>query len=421
MKAQVTVLENGIRVVSENVADMPSVSIGLWAAAGSRAEGDHERGIAHVLEHMAFKGTTSRSARMIAEEIENVGGDINAGTSLEHTSYYARVLADNLGLATEILGDILTDSIISKDELECEKAVIIQEINALQDSPEELIFDLLQEAAFPDQPLGKPITGTADSVNAITRENILNFLAKNYHGSRCVIAAAGAVDHEILVSHANKYFSKLSSGSGMLPKPAQFRGRYKILARDTSQVQVAFGFSGTSYQHQDLYIAHLFAHILGGGMASRLFQEVRERRGLCYTVSAFNWAFSDTGLFALHAATGPELVSELVPVMLDVLRGAAGTAEAHELERAKAQFKAGMLMALESTVARAEHLARMLLIYGRLVPTDEFVQRIENVTLEQIHLYAAGMLESGQAAFAAIGPAAALPDEAELQDWGLPL
>ncbi len=414
-----TVLDNGLRIVSENIADMPSLSIGLWAAAGSRAETESEQGIAHLLEHMAFKGTATRSAREIAEAIENVGGDINAGTSVEQTSYYARVLAKDLPLAAEILGDILTGSQIADDELEREKAVVIEEINALNDSPEDMIFDLLQEACYPNQPLGRAITGTALSVSAITRQNIVDFLAKNYHTSRCVISAAGAVDHDVLVQEVKTRFAGLPEGNGILPPPAQFKGGYRIEARDTAQVQVTFAFPGASYQHHDLYAAHIFAHVLGGGMASRLFQEVREQRGLCYMVSCFNWAFQDTGLFALHAATSPDKVSALLPVMIDVLRAASTSIAPTELKRAKNQFKAGMLMALESSSARAEHLARMLLIYGRLVPLDEYVARIDNVTIEHVQLYAQGMLACGQAAFAAIGPKKALPDQAQLQAWGL--
>lgn len=419
MKAKITTLDNGLRVVSERVADMPSVTLGVWVAAGSRVEREKESGVAHVLEHMAFKGTKTRSARDIAEAIENVGGDMNAATSHEQTTYYARMLAENIGLAAEILGDILNNSVFDETELAREKAVINQEINATLDSPEELILDLMQEACFPDQALGRPITGTIDSVKALKRENILSFMAENYSAPHCIIAAAGAVDHKELVDHAAKSFSELPGNKINEPERAQFKGTQKRIFRDTQQVQVAFAFPGTPYYDCSIYAAHVFAALLGGGMSSRLFQEAREARGLCYSISSFNWPFSDTGVFGMGASTSPQLVKELAPVMLDVLHAAAKDPTAIEVARAKAQCKAGLLMAFENTPARAEHLARTLIVHGRVVPIDEIVERIETVNVNDVRSFAAKMLDAKNSAFVAIGPEKALPSEQQLKDWGL--
>ncbi|MES2907128.1 MAG: pitrilysin family protein [Pseudomonadota bacterium] len=418
MEPKLSVLENGLRVVSQNVPEMPSVSVGVWAGAGSRAETASENGIAHLLEHMAFKGTKKRNAREIAEAIENVGGDINASTTVEQTSYYARVLKEDLALASDILGDILTNSVFAEDELAREKNVIAQEILSIQDNPDDLIFDLLSEAAYPDQPIGRPIAGTVESVKALTRSHITNFLDKNYHAPRCIVSAAGAVDHDQLCEQAQKYFLSLPKGEGTLPQAAQFAGREKREIRATQQVQIAFAYPGAAYGHDDIYKAHIFSGILGGGMSSRLFQEVREIRGLCYSISAFNWPFMESGLFALHAATGPELVMELVPTMMDVLQKSVKTVTADEVARSKAQLKAGILMALENTPSRAEHLARSLLIHDRIMPLDELVQKIDAVTVDDISAFGASMLSAPKCAFAAISPDKILPTTEQLRNWG---
>jgi predicted Zn-dependent peptidase len=419
MKARITTLDNGLRVVSEVVADMPSVTLGVWVAAGSRAEREEENGIAHVLEHMAFKGTKTRSARDIAEAIENVGGDMNASTSYEQTTYYARMLAENLGLAADILGDILNNSVFDEKEFEREKLVIGQEISATLDSPEELIFDLMQEACFPDQPLGRSIAGTIESVGALKRDNIISFMAENYSAPHCIIAAAGAVDHEELVAHAAKNFSKLPGKEIKEPQSAQFKGVQKRIFRDTQQVQIAFAYPGTPYYDCTIFAAHVFAALLGGGMSSRLFQEAREVRGLCYNISAFNWPFSDTGVFGMSASTSPSLVKDLTPVMLDVLHAAAKNANEIEVARAKAQCKAGLLMAFENTPARAEHLARTLIVHGRVLPLVEIVERIETVNVNEVRNFAGRMLDAKNAAFAAIGPEKSLPTAPQLEAWGL--
>jgi predicted Zn-dependent peptidase len=419
MKSKLTTLDNGLRIVSETVADMPSVTLGVWVSAGSRVERDGQCGMAHVLEHMAFKGTTTRSAREIAESIENVGGDINAATSHEQTTYYARVLAEDMALAADILGDILNNSLFDEQELAREKAVIVQEIYATLDSPEELIFDVLQEASFPEQGLGRPISGTPASIQSFSSAGIKNFLQENYIAPRCVIAAAGAVEHEKLVSCIAKNFSTLKNKKPNSDECAEFCGVEKRILRETQQMQLAFSFPGVPYGDENIYAAHVLAGLLGGGMSSRLFQEAREARGLCYNISAFLWPFTDAGVFAMHAATSPQSVPELIPVMLDVMRSSIKNAETGEVERAKAQFKAGMLMAFENTPARAEHLARTLLVHDRVIPSHEIVQRIEAVSVEDVRNYGAWMLSQQNSAFVAIGPEKALPSHQQLNAWGL--
>lgn len=406
--ARLTTLDNGLRIVSEAMPGTASTSLGIFVGAGARAEERHEHGIAHLLEHMAFKGTRRRSARHIVEEIEAVGGDINAATSMEQTAYYARILAEDLPLALDILADILTHSIFAPDDLAREKAVIRQEIAAVQDTPDDIVFEHLQAAAFTNQPLGRSILGTDDSVAAFTRVDIEGFLSCHYRAGDVVISAAGAVDHDRLVADAARHFADLPPGRGKDLQPARFIGGQIRDGRDLEQVNIALAMPGVGVEDETIHAARVFATLLGGGMSSRLFQEIREKRGLCYHVSAFHWGYAETGLLGLHAATSPEDVADLVPVMLEETARAAKECTSREVERAKAQLKAGLIMSLESSPARADRLARQLLVFGEIRDAAHVMARIDAVTVDEVQASAMRVIHDGRLALSAIGPESAL-------------
>ena len=408
MSVQLTRLPSGVTVVSQKMDHLESAAVGIWVNSGSRAESAAEHGIAHLLEHMAFKGTGKRSALAIAEEIEAVGGELNASTSVEHTQYYARVLKDDVPLAVDIVTDILRNSVFDPDELRREQHVIVQEIGAALDTPEDLVFDFFSGAAFPDQPLGRPILGTAESVRSMTRQSLFDFLGANYRGPSLVMAAAGAVDHDQLVAMAEEGLIGVEKQSAGEPEGARYRGGEKRELRELMEAQIVLGFGGRPITSPDYYTAQILAMAMGGGMSSRLFQEVREKRGLCYSIYAFHWAFADGGLFGVHAATGEDDIAELTPVILGEIERAAGDLSQDEIDRAKAQARAGLLMALESPLARAGQMARQLMVYGRVVPIEELVAKIDAVTVDGIRALAGSVFTETAPTLAAIGPVSKL-------------
>lgn len=407
MKVQTTRLDNGVTVVTETMAHLESVALGVWVKSGSRDETADEHGIAHLLEHMAFKGTHKRSARQIAEEIENVGGELNAATSQETTSYYARVLKDHVPLAIDILHDILTDSLFDEDELTREKHVILQEIGAANDTPDDVVYDKFTEAAFRDQTIGRPILGTPETVKSFTPAQIRGYLARHYTGDRIVVVAAGAVDHDVFVKLVDERFGKSIKPTGdqlrAIPKANYTGGEYRE-KRDLMDAQVLIGFEGRAYQVRDFYCSQLLANILGGGMSSRLFQEVREKRGLCYSVYAFHWGFSDSGVFGVHAATGDEDLAELIPVILSELAKAAEGVDEQEINRSRAQVRSGLLMAQESPAARASQIARQMLLFGRPVSNTELMERLANITPKRLSDLAGRLFYGTPITVSAVGP-----------------
>jgi predicted Zn-dependent peptidase len=404
MTSQVSVLRNGLRVVSHHMAYVETVSLGVWVAAGARNEQANQHGISHLLEHMAFKGTERRSATDIAEEIEAVGGELNAATSLETTAYYARTLKGDIAIALDILADILQIPRYAEEELEREREVILQEIAATRDSPDDIAYELLQEAAFPGQAIGRPILGTAQSVAALRAEDLRAFLSANYGAGRMVLSAAGNVDHGELVRHAEAQFGRLNGGVVGRSEPARYVGGRRTSPKPFEQSHLAMAFAGPSYREEEFYTAQVFSGLFGGGMSSRLFQEVRERRGLCYAIYSSCWALADAGLFAIHAATGPEMMEKLIDVVGEAIQRAAREAPSDaELARSKAQLKAGLLMGLESSSARAEQMARQLLVFDRLIETAELVARIDSVTPEATRALAARLFAAARPSVVVVG------------------
>jgi predicted Zn-dependent peptidase len=413
MAVEVTELENGITVVTHGMPHLASTALGVWVAAGSRSESPAENGISHLLEHMAFKGTRRRSAKDIAEEIENVGGEVNAATSIESTSYYARVLAGDVPLALDILADILQDSTFDPDELDREKHVIGQEIGAALDAPEDYVFDLFQGAAFPDQAIGRPILGSAETVDGFTDGDLRNYLSRHYTGGRTVIAAAGKLGHRDFVRLCRKKFKTFGAGETIRPEKAVYVGGEARQERDLMEAQVVLGYPGLSYRAEDYMVGQIASSILGGGMSSRLFQEVREKQGLCYSIYAFHWGFEDTGVFGVSAATGQRDAGNLVEQTLAEIARAARDVTEIEVMRAQSQLRAGLLMALESPVARAGQIARHMMFHGRPLPLDELVARINAVTPADVCAFLERMV-TGQPTLSAVGPIAAVPSIADV-------
>jgi len=420
VSVRTTTLDNGMIVLTDDMPHLESASLGIWVKAGSRSETKAEHGISHMLEHMAFKGTQTRNAREIAEAIENVGGDLNAATSVEHTGYFARVLKEDVAMAADILSDILQNSMLDQGELDREQQVIVQEIGAARDNPDDHVFDLFQSAAYPDQPIGRTILGTVDSVKSFGPDTIRAYMDRNYVGDQMVLCAAGNVDHDALVDIANDRFHDLRPSGAPAPQKAAYRGGEERLLSDHEQAHIVLGFEGRAYNSDGFYAAQILASILGGGMSSRLFQEVREKRGLCYSVYAFHWAFADSGIFGVAASTGEEEVADLMPVVVEELRRATETISDEEVIRVRNQIRAGLLMSLESPSSRAGQLARQQILWGRTIPLQETVERINRITADRVKQVAKQLFSSGEVSLAGIGPVAHLPDfralSAELKD-----
>ncbi len=408
MKTELTRLPNGLRVVSERMPSLRSASVGIWVGAGGRHERPEQNGIAHFLEHMAFKGTSRRSALRIAEEIEDVGGYINAYTSREVTAYYARVLGEDAGLALDIVADILTDSVLDPREIEVERGVILQEIGQALDTPDDIIFDWLQEAAYPEQPMGRSILGPAERVRAFARDDLARFVTEHYAPGSMILAAAGAVDHDALVRQAERLFGHLPARSQCDAPGAAYRGGEWRQVKPLEQAHMALAFEQPGYRDAEIYAAQIFSGALGGGMSSRLFQEAREKRGLCYTIFSQVGAYSDTGLLTIYAGTGAEDVGALAELTVEELRRAAGDMDETELARARAQMKAGLLMGLESPSARAERLARVVAIWDRVPPIEETIRRIDAVDVTAVRAHAERLLGTAPS-LALYGPVEGAP------------
>ena len=415
-----TRLANGLLVVTERMDRVETVSLGAYVASGTRNELAAENGVSHFLEHMAFKGTERRSAAQIAEEVENVGGHINAYTAREQTAYYVKLLKEDLALGADIIGDILTHSSFAPDELERERGVILQEIGQANDTPDDIVFDHFQETAFPDQPMGRPTLGTDPLIRAMRRETLTDYMRAHYTTGNVVVAAAGNLHHGEVVALAREHFADLPTARMETPQAGRYAGGEFRRQKELDQVHVVLGFPSVGYGDPDYYPVLLLSTLLGGGMSSRLFQEVREKRGLVYSIYSFNAPFQDSGLFGIYAGTGEDEASELMPVTLDELRkvqraGGPDTVRQDELDRARAQLKSSLLMSLESTGSRCEQLARQLQVFGRIIPTAETVARINAVTLDDVRR-AAARLFRGTPTLTALGPVSRIPTLGEVAE-----
>lgn len=403
MSVRLTTLSNGFRIITDSISTVETASLGVWIGAGSRNETIYNNGVAHFLEHMAFKGTTTRSAYEIARAIEDVGGYLNAYTSREITAYYARVLKKDTGLAIDILGDILQNSTFEEEELLKERDVILQEISQSKDTPDDVVFDYFQETAYPNQPLGRTILGPEKNVKGMSRDTLIDFMQNQYNPSQMVFSAAGNVNHEEIVEKVQGHFHLKKNSTPSLQESALYQGGTFQETRDLEQLHLILGVQGISTQHKDFYAAAIYSTLLGGGMSSRLFQEVREKRGLAYSIYSFSSSYKDSGVFGIYAGTSKKEGPQVMQVVKQELHKSTYTLSEEEVSRAKAQLKAGLLMGMESTSHRAKTLAQQLLTFGKTFTPEEIVQKIEAPSLEEIQDFAKNILES-PFTLAAVGP-----------------
>jgi predicted Zn-dependent peptidase len=404
MTPSISKLANGLTVITDPMPHLETAAVGIWVDAGARNETKATNGIAHMLEHMAFKGTSRRSARAIAEEIERVGGFINAYTGREQTAYYARILKDDVPLAVDILADILQESVFDPEELAREQGVVIQEIGQAEDTPDDIIFDHLQAIAFPDQSLGRPILGTEAHVRSFTRDTLLAQIKGNYFAPGMLLISSGAVDHARMVALAEKHFAKLQTGRAPAADKAAYAGGEHRSDDDLEQAHLVLAFPGFRAGDDDIYAVQVYSTVLGGGMSSRLFQEAREKRGLCYSIHSFGSSYRDTGLIGIYAGTSDKDAPELVSVIAGEMQSLAVKASEDEVARARAQMKAGMLMGLEQASARCEQIAGQMLTYGHLIDTRELIAKIDAVDAKAVSRIAAKVLANGALSLAAMGP-----------------
>lgn len=395
---------------------LESASIGIWVTAGGRNERPEQNGIAHFLEHMAFKGTERRTALQIAEAVEDVGGYINAYTSREVTAYYARVLKDDVPLALDVIGDILLNPVFDPHEIEVERSVILQEIGQALDTPDDVIFDWLQEESYRDQALGRTILGPAERIRAFSRDDLQSFVGQHYGPGQMILSAAGAVDHDALVRLAEAQFGHMVARPLLQPDLARFTGGEARRDKDLEQAHFALAFESPGYKDDEIYTAQIYASAMGGGMSSRLFQEVREKRGLCYTIFAQAGAYADTGSTTIYAGTSGDQLGELAHITIDEMKRAAEDMSEAEVARARAQMKAGMLMGLESPSNRAERLARLVQIWGKVPSLEDTVARIDAVTVADVRQMAEQLAVQAPAALALYGPVAEAPGLGDLQE-----
>lgn len=394
-KMRMTTLDNGLRVLTHRIEGFSSVVLGYWVEAGGVCENLENCGISHFLEHMAFKGTTTRSARQIADEIESVGGYLNAYTSKEVTAFHAKVLRKDMKLAVDILSDILQNPVFIKDELERERRVILQEISQAIDTPDDIIYDHFQRVAFSNQSLGRSILGPIDVVSKISPDDLRAYREHFYNADNIVFSAVGNVDHDELLDLANGYFEKFSTR-----KTNKSREKYKYTSgfysdeRNLEQAHIIMGFEGVSSTSKDYYPLAIFSSILGGGMSSRLFQEVREKRGLVYSIYTLSSSYKSNGLFGVYSATSADKVEELTEVIVNEIQKIDGSVSEKEFNRTKAQFEASLLIARESNNALCEQIVNQTIVFGHPFTNDELMQKINAVTVDDINMIAKKILSS---------------------------
>lgn len=415
MDLQISTLANGLRVVTSSRPQTESVTLGIWVNTGSACEKEEINGISHFLEHMVFKGTEKRSSLQISEEFEDVGGQSNAYTSREFTAFYAKMLKDDVELAIDILSDIVLHSNFPDSELEKEREVVVQEIKQTIDTPDDIIFDYLQEQAFPGQAVGRTILGPAEKVRSYTAQTLNNYRKNNYAAENTVVCAVGNVNHEAFVKMVEERMGKMQKKINFVSEKQIYKGGFFAENRDIEQAHMVLGFEGVAYSTDNYYPSIVFSTILGGGMSSRLFQEVREKRGLVYSVYSFANSHTKSGLFGIYAGTTKEELKELMPVVCEEIRKIrTDLVSEQELKRAKTQLKASMLMALESSSATVEVLARQMLIFNRVISVDEMVERIEKISREDIRTIANQIFETNPT-YALVGDIDGYPSYDEIK------
>jgi len=404
---QKTLLPNGVRIITEEIEHVRSAAIGLWVGAGSRDEREGYEGISHFMEHMFFKGTEHRTARALAESLEAVGGQLNAFTTKEYTCYYAKVLDEDLDLAIDVLSDMFFHSLFDAKEIEKEKNVVIEEIKMYEDSPDELIHDIFSEQVWNEHPLGKPILGTEESINSLSREKIMQFLSEHYAPDNIVVAVAGKIKHEDIVAKLSAQFGSFQRGGRrVLEEAPTGRTVEHYQKKETEQMHIILGVPGLGQDDDDIYAMHVFNNILGGGLSSRLFQEIREQRGLAYSVYSYHSTYVDSGLFAIYAGTSPKNTEEVIECILKELKEIKEQGiTADELARTKAQIKGGLYLGLESVSSRMSRLGKTELTYNRVLSPEEVIGKLEKVTLEDVLRMIGRLWQKDKISIMTLGPA----------------
>ncbi len=409
-----TELDSGLKVATRALPQAQSLSVGIWVNAGARDERDSETGIAHMLEHMAFKGTKRRSALDIATEVENVGGYMNAHTSREETAYYLRLLPEYLDMGIDILADILTEPSMPDEEIERERGVIIQEIGQSLDTPDDIVFDMFAKASYGTHTLGRPILGSVDSVSGFSRDNLKGFMARHYGAGQMLVTGSGAVDHDDFVRRVETRLSGLETAEHAIRSAPEWLGGRHVETRDLEQTHLVIGLPSFGAEDDRRYALMLLSTLFGGGMSSRLFQEVREKRGLCYSIFSFASMYSDSGHFGIYAGTSAAQANEMLSVTASQLADLAADVSADELDRAKAQLRASLVMARESVAGCGDSLARQIMIFGEPQDDAEILDRISSVSAQEVSEVAADLIAGGQPVITAIGPEAEIMSNKDL-------
>lgn len=403
MKYEKTILKNGLQVITQTRPDIETVSLGLWINTGSAYEEKNINGISHFIEHMVFKGTNKRSALQISEDIENAGGQTNAYTSREFTAFYAKMLKSDMPLAVDVIADFVVAPTFDASEMIKEKEVVIQEIKQSIDTPDDAVFDYFQEDAFKNQPIGRTILGPEETVRSFDAATMRSYMKNHYGANNMVAVAVGNISHKDFVQEIEARLASYQNKADFIPASQTYTGGFTLKERDIEQVHMLLGFQGINYKNPMYYPVSVFSTVFGGGMSSRLFQEIREKRGLVYTVYSFTNSHTSSGVFGIYAGTTADELTELMPVVADEIKKVCNEQiTPKELDRAKTQLKASMLMALESSSSTAEVMARQTLIHGHIIPTDEIIEHIENVSLEDVQK-AAQMLFSSAPTYTLLG------------------
>ncbi len=398
-----SIKQNGLTVATDTASDFESITVSVLVKNGSRNENQQNNGISHFLEHMAFKGTSTRTARDIAEEFDMIGGYFNAYTSRTSTVYYAKVLKDDLEKATDILTDIILNSTFAKEELEKEREVILQELCMTRDTPDDIVFDYFQETAFKNQPLGRSILGTEEFIKKLSREELCDYFKNQYSTKNTIISAAGNFDADKFNDMIDDRFKNFQTKSVLKYEKANYSGGELRVSKDLEQNQFLMGFEGLSYLDENFYDLQILAIILGGGMSSRLFQEIREKRGLVYNISAFSSSYSDCGIFGIHSALDSKNINLLIDLIIQELLSVIEKIDDMEIERAKAQVRSNLLMSMESTTSRAKKLCNNFAMFGRYISNDEILKKVSDVSAVSLKKIAKQILSNNNITITTLG------------------
>jgi predicted Zn-dependent peptidase len=399
----ITTLKSGLRVVTDEMPNIYSVTMGVWINVGARHEKPDEHGLAHLLEHMAFKGTKTRTARDIAEQVENVGGMMNAYTGRDQTAYYRRILSQDTALCADILADILKNSTFDETELEREKGVVIQEIGECEDNPDDVLFDNIAHICYPNHTLGQTILGTRQSVTDMPRSHLLRYVDQYYHPKNMIFAASGGITHQHMLDLAEKYMDFTPKELSPLSSEPLWGGGVRAVHKDLEQVHLALTVNGLSYYDPLYFVGEVFSVIYGGGMSSRLFQEVREKQGLVYSISSFTSNLHDSGMFGFYAGTSVDSYEKVLEISLQELQKLSEYVSDAETNRAKAQLRSALIMGLENPSGRVESAVKQQFLFDMFLTPDALIAKVDAVSKQDIMDYAGLLLQSQKPAFCTLG------------------